>query len=75
MADEEDQLARLLGDNWEITGYSTFIMAAGAVMHSILLKKEANVTAINIVKNGGKEIGRTVDVLSPMPQKSRGLWS
>ncbi|KAA3509679.1 hypothetical protein RMS29_023480 [Agrobacterium rosae] len=71
MSDEKDELGNLLKNGWKIKGYSTAMMAAGAMVHSILLQKDLDVVTVNIVKNGGKEVGRTLDVFSPPPAKAK----
>lgn len=73
MADtERDRLAEMLADDWTIEGYSTTLMAAGAMTHSILLRKGDLLDAITIIMNGEKELGRTHQVLSPRPEKKKG---
>ncbi|MFB9952071.1 hypothetical protein ACFFP0_24750 [Rhizobium puerariae] len=76
MADEEeDKLGNLLSHGFEIKAYSTAMMAAGAMVHSILLQKGMDVVTVNIIKTGAKEVGRTVDVFSPPPEKKKGWFS
>src|SRR5690349_5804050 len=69
---ERDVLAERLADDWEIKGYSTTIMAAGAMTHSILLQKRDLLDAVTIIITGEKELGRTHQVLSPRPEKKKG---
>jgi len=62
-----DQLANMLADGWSIEGYSTTIMAAGAMTHSILLRKDRNLASVTIVVNAGQEVGRQFYSFSPVP--------
>ena len=63
----EDKLATMLDNGWIVAGYTVAMMAAGAMVYSILLQKDVQLTTINIVKNAGKELGRAEEVFSPMP--------
>lgn len=71
LSEEDDQIGRLIRDGWSVKGYSTAMMAAGAITHSILLQRDMDVVTVNIVKAGAKEIGRTLDVFSPPPAKAK----
>jgi hypothetical protein len=73
-AQDEDKLVNLLADGWSIIGYSTTIMAAGAMTHSMLLKKGSNLISATVVVTGEKEIGRSFAVLSPMPAAKNGWF-
>jgi hypothetical protein len=72
---QEDKLAKLLADGWAVAGYSTTIMAAGAMTHSILLQKDASLIQATVIVNSGSEIGRVFTVLSPMPLPKKGWFS
>jgi len=64
MADQ--QLTKMLAAGWTVRGYSTTIMAAGAMTHSILLqRKETELAQVTIVLSGSKELGRTFSYFSP----------
>lgn len=69
---ERDILAERLAGEWAIEGYSTIMMAAGAMTHSILLRKGDLIDCVNITVSGGKELGRQHYVFSPMPEKKKG---
>jgi hypothetical protein len=68
-ANTDDQLAQMLTDGWTIEGYSTTIMAAGAMTHSILLRKDAAISSLTVVVNGEKEVGRVLTPITPKPEK------
>ncbi|WP_430511927.1 hypothetical protein [Pannonibacter phragmitetus] len=68
--ENNEKLETYIENGWKISGYSTVMMAAGAMVHSILLQNDSNVIALNIVKTGAKEVGRTVDILSPVPEQA-----
>lgn len=68
-----DQLADMLRDGWIVISYSTSMMAAGAMAHSILLQRSDELASVSVIRANGKELGRTIDVLSPMPQKKGWL--
>jgi hypothetical protein len=71
---ERDQLTEMLDAGWSIQGYSDTIMAAGAMTHSILLRKENQLAAVTIVRRNGKEMGRTINPLAPMPPPQMGWF-
>jgi hypothetical protein len=62
-----DQLSDMLKDGWNVAGYSSCIMAAGALVHSLLLQKEAMLTNVTIVTSGDKELGRNMNAFCPNP--------
>lgn len=68
MADLPDEIADYLDDGFVVAGFTTAMMAAGALVHTVLLQKESTLVAINVVKTGEKELGRTVHLLSPKPK-------
>jgi hypothetical protein len=49
----------LLTDGWEIAGYAVTMMAAGAMTHSLLMRKGKNLRSVTVVVQGDREIGRT----------------
>ena len=71
---EEDELASMLADGWEVTGYSVNMAAMGALMHNVLLKKGTSLTSIVIVTQGDSETGRNKNILSPRPVREKGLF-
>lgn len=66
-----DTLTNRLKDGWTIEGYSTTIMAAGAMTQSILLRKDDRLESVTIVVNGGQEVGRQFYTLAPAPQPAQ----
>lgn len=64
---DEDELARYLGDGWEIAGYSVCMLAAGATAQHILLRKGNSLATCIVLINGPKELGRGVTLLTPKP--------
>jgi len=56
------------------SGYSTTMMAAGAMTHLILLRKGTVVVVATIIATGEKEIGRTFLRLSPAPEPKKGWF-
>lgn len=70
--DDRDVLAERLAADWKVVGYSTTIMAAGAMTHSILLQKGDLLAAVTIVATGNKEAGRQHHAFSPRPEKKKG---
>lgn len=73
-ANNKDQLTEMLESGWAVVGYSSCIMAAGALVHNVLLQREFSLTQISIVTNGDKELGRNQNVLAPMPPKEKGFF-
>lgn len=51
-------------------------MAAGAMLQSILLRKDERLESVTIVVNGGQEVGRQFYTLAPAPQpaQKKGFW-
>ncbi len=72
--ENKDQLTEMLENGWAVAGYSSCLMAAGALAHNILLQKESTLTNITVVLNGGKELGRTVSALAPQAPKELGFF-
>lgn len=64
---EEDPIAEFLNDGWEVAGYSVCLMAAGATSQHILLRKGSSLATATVLINGPKELGRSVNLLSPKP--------
>jgi hypothetical protein len=71
-----DQLADMLAEGWEIEGYSTTLMAAGAMTHAILLRSGDQLVSCTVVAMGDKELGRNFILLSPklQPAQQKGLF-
>lgn len=71
-----EDLDQMLGNGWEIAGYSTDMFVAGGTAHNILLRKGNNVSVFSIGMNANGEMGRRVDVLAPRsaPQAKKGFW-
>ncbi len=65
MPNDIDELGAMLADGWEVCGYNTLLFAAGAMSHNILLRKENSLATFTILKNGAKELGRSVEVHTP----------
>ena len=75
MPDEnKDQLTEMLENGWAVAGYSSCIMAAGALAHNVLLQKGAMLANITVVLHGEKELGRTVSTLAPQAPKELGFF-
>jgi hypothetical protein len=74
MSDDPDILTEMVATGWTVAGYSTAMMAAGAMVHSILMRDGDKLTTVNIIKTGDKEVGRTVDVFVPAPPKKKGWF-
>lgn len=55
----KSELTRLLAADWRVVGYSTVILAGGAMVHSTLIQKGESLRSINVAVERGKEIGRT----------------
>lgn len=55
---DREYVARKLQEGWVVAGYSTTIMAAGAMTHSVLLQKGDRLDAFTVVAQGNKELGR-----------------
>lgn len=74
---ENDELDRLLMSGWKVAGYSTSMLAAGAMTHCVLLQSDDGALATaTILLNGQKEVGRHVVQLSPLPAAppKKGFW-
>lgn len=69
MTDEDDELARLLSDGWEVAGYSTDMFVAGGNAHHILLRRGTGLITFAVITNAQGEIGRRSIQLSPRPAK------
>lgn len=67
MMDPTDPFPEYLADGWEICGYSVCMMAMGATAHYMLLRKGAQL-AQGTVLNNGKELARSVVMISPRPE-------
>ena len=52
-----DDIQTYLRNGWELSGYSTTVMAMGAMTHSVLLRKEFQLVSIVTVTNNGKIVG------------------
>jgi hypothetical protein len=67
---ETDGIQRMLDDGWTVAGYSTVLMAAGAMTHSILLKKGNELVTVNIstVPGWGTTTKTIVGFLSYSPK-------
>lgn len=63
---QDDELGQYLEDGWEVNGFSVCMMAAGATSQHILLRKGNSLVTFVYVNSGPKEIGRRMDVLTPM---------
>lgn len=75
MANEElDHLQEMLELGWTIEGYSNTLLAAGAMTYSVLLRDGNKLVAVTIVRNAGKEVGRTINQLSPAPAPNKGWF-
>lgn len=74
MSTDNDKLYDLLEAGWSLSGYSTTIMAAGAMTHSVLLSNGPGLVQITVVTQGDKEIGRSWTQLSPAPQVQKKGW-
>lgn len=59
-----EEIARKLKDGWTVAGYSTVIMAAGAMNHSTLFQKGEKLEICNVVVSNGRELGRSTTVIS-----------
>lgn len=70
----EDRLSEMLADGWEIAGYSIQVLAAGAMTHSLLLRKAHELASITIVFNGAKELGRNFCQIAPMAPQKKGWF-
>ena len=57
---DQNALAASLRDGWVVVGYPSTIMAAGAMTHSVLMQRDADLMTVTVVVNGGREIGRTI---------------
>ena len=73
-AQTEDKLVDLLSDGWSVIDYAVAMMAAGGMVHCILLQKGTALTTVNIGLMGEKEIGRTFVALSPAPAAKTGWF-
>jgi Na+-driven multidrug efflux pump len=69
-----DHLHEMLELGWQIEGYSTTMMAAGALTHSILLRRGSDVAAVNVAVKGAEEVGRYTNLLSPKVPKKKGWF-
>ncbi|TPN44108.1 MULTISPECIES: hypothetical protein [unclassified Mesorhizobium] len=67
----DDKLSRLLASGWSVVGYSTTMMAAGRMTHSVLLQKEHVLISATIVAEGDHEIGRAFTMLAPAPDTKK----
>jgi hypothetical protein len=64
----DNELENLLKDGWNVDGYSVCMMAAGALAHNILLRKDYELRCITVISNQGKELGRNPGIsFSPKP--------
>ena len=72
--ENKDKLTEMLEDGWAVSGYSSCMMAAGALAHNVLLQKNSMLTNITIVINGNKELGRTVTTFAPPMPKELGFF-
>lgn len=68
------ELEQMLVDGWEIAGYSVSMMAAGALVHSTLLRKDTKLTAVSVGFNGAKELGRNVNDLTAITVPKKGFF-
>ena len=64
---ESQAVEDYLNDGWEIAGYSVTMMAVGAMVHHILLRKGSALTTVSVVANVSGELGRAATQLSPKP--------
>lgn len=73
---ESQAVEDYLKNGWEIAGYSVTMMAAGALVHNILLRKDAALTAVSVITNVNGELGRSVTKLAPKPAdtKKKGFF-
>lgn len=61
MASEEHAaLADQLRTGWVVVGFSSNIVSAGAVTHSILLQRDDKLEIVGVVVKEGQELSRTV---------------
>jgi hypothetical protein len=65
-------MEEMLAAGWQVCGYSVSMMALGAVNHSVLLIRGTDMTACNIVYQGGKEMGRSQHQITPTPPVKKG---
>lgn len=70
----EDRLADMLSDGWAVIDYSVAMMAAGGMVHCLLLQRDTALTTVTIGLMGEKEIGRTFIPLSPAPAAKTGWF-
>lgn len=75
MSNESDPIQEYLNDGWEICGFSVCMMALGATSRHILLRK-GNSLAEAIILNNGRELARSVGLISPKPEleQKKGFW-
>ncbi|MGE0289297.1 MAG: hypothetical protein AB7I42_26520 [Bradyrhizobium sp.] len=71
---QKDELAQRLSDGWTIVGYSTAMMAAGAMVHSVLLQKGDGLVTATVVVSAGNELGREIVTLAPAPAPKKGWY-
>lgn len=68
------EIEQMLRDGWDVAGYSVSMMAAGALVHSTLLRKGTRLTSVSVVFNGTTELGRSVNELTAMPAPKKGIF-
>lgn len=68
MTELDDPFSEYLADGWEICGYSVTLMALGATGHYFLLRKGEKLAQATYAINNGKELGRSVNMISPKPE-------
>lgn len=69
-----DELGELLADGWDIAGYTTCILSAGAQNYNILLRKENALINFSIIRNGDKELVRGKSILTPYSPAEKKGW-
>lgn len=73
---QEFDIGKMLSEGWQVIGFSTSMMAAGGLAHSILMQREVNVVVATMVHLGNKEIGRTLVGIAPYTEpEKKGFWS
>lgn len=70
----DDKLLTLMESGWDIAGYSSNVLAAGAMTQSILLRKNNELISVAIVHMGDREVGRTFTPISPLHEKRKGWF-